>query len=237
MPDIGALAEDLKAAVQRYRPDWTDVGARDPGTTLIEVFTFLGEELLLRANQIPERVRARLVALGSRLERQWAYPVGAPALPGTGFKRVRYFDGQFLSVDDLTTEQSYFREKQRLRNRLLVGWGIVSGLEVSVGKTVVTVSPGVALDPDGNEVIVGAPVDVTLPVRGTTMLLSLKYRETETDPVSVSSGTGLEASRVQEGYGLDLAAAPSPAVIPIAKLVWRSSRWSLDRRFRARRVK
>ena len=109
MPDLGALAEDLKAAVQRYRPDWTDAGAHDPGVTLVEVFAFLGEELLFRANQIPERVRARLVALGSRLERQWAHP--APALPGTGFKRVRYFDGQFLSVDDLTTEQGYFREK------------------------------------------------------------------------------------------------------------------------------
>src|SRR5262249_60963547 len=122
-----------------------------------------------------------------------------------------------------------------LRTRLSVCGGLGSGHEVSLGKTVVTVSPGVALDPDGNEVIVGAPVDVMLPGRGTTMLLSLKYRETETDPVSVSSDTGLEASRVQEGYGLDLAAALSPAVIPIAKLVWRSSRWSLDRRFRARR--
>src|SRR5215467_12210183 len=152
MSDLGALAEDLKAAVQRYRPDWSDAGAHDPGVTLVEVFAFLGEELLLRANQISERLRGRLVALGSRLARQWVYPAGASTLPGAGFKRVRYFDGQFLSVDDLTTEQSYFGEKQRLRNRLLVGWGIVSGLEVSVGKTVVTVSPGVALDPDGNEV-------------------------------------------------------------------------------------
>ena len=237
MSDLGALAEDLKAAVQRYRPDWSDAGAHDPGVTLVEVFAFLGEELLFRANQIPERARPHLVALGSRLERQWAYPAGAPALPETGFKRVRYFDGQFLSVDDLTTEQSYFQEKQRLRNRLLVGWGIVSGLEVSVGKTIVTVSPGVALDAGGNEVIVGAPVDVTLPGEGTTIFLSLEYRETDRDPVPVSSGGGLEASRVQEGYGLDLAAMPSPAVIPIAKLVWRSGGRSLDKRFRARRVK
>ena len=113
----------------------------------------------------------------------------------------------------------------------------MSGLEVSVGKTAVTCSPGAALDAHGNEVIVGAPVDMALPAQGTKIFLVLEYRETDTDPVPVSSGGGLEASRVQEGYGLDLVSAPSTAVIPIAKLVCRSGRWSIDRRFRARRVR
>lgn len=46
--------------------------------------------------------------------------------------RLRYFHGQALSAADLRREQSYFLDKARLRNRLLHGWGIVCGLEITV---------------------------------------------------------------------------------------------------------
>ena len=40
-----------------YTPEWTDHNASDPGITLIELFAFLGENLLFRFNQIPEATK------------------------------------------------------------------------------------------------------------------------------------------------------------------------------------
>src|SRR5579859_4781773 len=47
------------------------------------------------------------------------------------FKRLQYFYGQMLSPQDFQTEQNYFREKLKLHNRCLEGYGVVCGLLVS----------------------------------------------------------------------------------------------------------
>jgi hypothetical protein len=47
------------------------------------------------------------------------------------FERLSYFYGQLLGVQDFRTEQSYFREKLRLHNRCLHGYGVVCGLHLS----------------------------------------------------------------------------------------------------------
>ncbi|HEY6176596.1 MAG TPA: hypothetical protein VIX73_19205 [Kofleriaceae bacterium] len=47
------------------------------------------------------------------------------------FDRLRYFYGQMLHSRDLQSEQGYFREKLKLHNRCLHGWGVVCGLEVA----------------------------------------------------------------------------------------------------------
>ena len=47
------------------------------------------------------------------------------------FDRLRYFYGQMLHSRDLQSEQRYFREKLKLHNRCLHGWGVVCGLEVA----------------------------------------------------------------------------------------------------------
>jgi hypothetical protein len=44
--------------------------------------------------------------------------------------RLRYFHGQMLVAHDLQTEQDYFREKLKLLNRCLQGYGTVCGLKV-----------------------------------------------------------------------------------------------------------
>lgn len=44
--------------------------------------------------------------------------------------RLRYFHGQLLGHQDLQTEQDYFREKLKLLNRCLHGYGTVCGLKV-----------------------------------------------------------------------------------------------------------
>jgi hypothetical protein len=46
-------------------------------------------------------------------------------------KRLNYFYGQMLGVNDFRTEQSYFREKLKLTNRCLHGFGVVCGLMVT----------------------------------------------------------------------------------------------------------
>jgi hypothetical protein len=48
------------------------------------------------------------------------------------FDRLRYFYGQMLHARDLQMEQAYSREKLKLHNRCLHGWGVVCGLDVSL---------------------------------------------------------------------------------------------------------
>src|SRR5262249_40742436 len=125
------LAEALRERVAVYTPDWTGGNDSDPGVSLIELFAFLAESLLYRANLIPERGRASAIRLA-----QSALMLAGPATavtPGT-LERLRYFAGQLLSPDDLTLEQDYFRARLRRLNRELYGSGIVGGLGVSVGR-------------------------------------------------------------------------------------------------------
>lgn len=78
-------------------------------------------------------------------------------------ERPRYYARQLITSDDLTLEQEYFRNKLRLHNRMLHGWGVVCGAEVCLlpraeknGRRYepwkVVVKPGYALDPCGNEI-------------------------------------------------------------------------------------
>jgi len=67
-----------------------------------------------------------------------------------GLQRVRYFAGQLLTADDFATEQAYWIERQRRRNRRLHGWGVVEGLGVSIDGPKVFVEPGMAIDCDSN---------------------------------------------------------------------------------------
>ncbi len=46
-----------------HNPEWTNFNRSDPGVTLVEVFAFLTESLLYRANQIPERNRLKFLKL------------------------------------------------------------------------------------------------------------------------------------------------------------------------------
>lgn len=46
-----------------HNPEWTNFNQSDPGVTLIEVFAFLTESLLFRANQSPERMHKKFLQL------------------------------------------------------------------------------------------------------------------------------------------------------------------------------
>src|SRR6478752_2710042 len=57
------LRDELVRRIPVYAPEWTDHNASDPGITLIELFAFLGENLLYRFNQIPDNTRLAFLRL------------------------------------------------------------------------------------------------------------------------------------------------------------------------------
>lgn len=122
--------------------------------------------------------------------------------------RLRYFHGQPLGALDLRREQSYHRDRARLHNRLLHGWGIVCGLEVQVAPrrdsdacetdptmAELIVLPGAALDCLGNEIVIRHPRPVyvdkllseqdrkVLTEKPATVYLTLCFHETPIDPM------------------------------------------------------
>jgi len=75
------------------------------------------------------------------------------------FERNNYFYGKQFTVRDLIQEQSYFNEKRHLINRMVLGWGVVCGLDVTWEKESrrFTVGTGMALDCCGREIVVCKP--------------------------------------------------------------------------------
>lgn len=51
------LVEELVARIPAHTPEWTHARVGDPGRTLIELFAWLTDTLLYRANLVPERQR------------------------------------------------------------------------------------------------------------------------------------------------------------------------------------
>lgn len=93
--------------------------------------------------------------------------------------RLRYFHGQMLGANDFQTEQEYFRKQLKLINRCLHGYGTVCGLEVKPVKSEipcdpkverkpddwkiqVTIECGLALDCEGESLVVKYPINVDL---------------------------------------------------------------------------
>ncbi|AFZ24183.1 hypothetical protein Cylst_1935 [Cylindrospermum stagnale PCC 7417] len=49
------LVEECILRIPRYCPEWTNYNPSDPGMTLIELFAWLTDQMLLRFNQVPQR--------------------------------------------------------------------------------------------------------------------------------------------------------------------------------------
>ena len=85
---------------------------------------------------------------------------------GAPLERMRYFPRQLLTADDLTVEQDYYRQKLRLHNRYLHGWGVVCGCSVEpvdgASGLQVRVLPGYVVSPPGDEILIDRPVEVDL---------------------------------------------------------------------------
>src|SRR6186713_250055 len=67
------LVDETLARVPVHTPEWTNFNQSDPGVTLVQLFAFLTESLLYRANLIPERNRVKFLQL-----------LGVPLAPAAG---------------------------------------------------------------------------------------------------------------------------------------------------------
>jgi hypothetical protein len=74
------LLDEALARIPVHNPEWTNFNRSDPGVTIIEVFAFLTESLLYRANQIPDRNRRKFLSL-----------VGVPLQPASSARGVVTF--------------------------------------------------------------------------------------------------------------------------------------------------
>jgi predicted phage baseplate assembly protein len=74
------LVSDMLRRVPAHTPEWTDLRDGDPGRTLIDLFAWMGDTILYRANLIPERQRLAFLRLLGR-------PLRA-AQPATGLIQV-----------------------------------------------------------------------------------------------------------------------------------------------------
>lgn len=77
--------------------------------------------------------------------------------PITEPSRINYFFGRLLTPEDFQQEQQAIRARHWLHNRLLHGFGIVTGFDVTVDAESIEVSAGVAIDALGREVILVEP--------------------------------------------------------------------------------
>jgi hypothetical protein len=176
-------------------------------------------------------------------------------------KPNRYFYGRILGIEDFETEQKYFINRLKLHNRYLHGYGVVSGLQVTLSNAAsspaVIVSPGYALDAEGNDVLVSTPLRGPLPEKGEMAYLCIRWAERETDYLPMPGNpTGsqdpTEAASVEE-YAILEYECERPSVrqnrpdedgtgadnqhgIALARLIKKPGGWKIDKRFRVHGV-
>jgi hypothetical protein len=166
------------------------------------------------------------------------------------FERLRYFYGRLLAADDFTLEQNYFRGKQKLHNRALHGFGIVSGLRVSVAAGKVIVSAGLALDCEGNELVLGTTETSSAPPASwQTAYVNARFVEQQesTDPTTdeatiIREVALLEFSQQNLNYkhrhlGGRWLCCGNAHALTIARLRSGAGGWRVDRRYRPPAVK
>jgi len=104
--------------------------------------------------------------------------------------RPRYFAGQLVTADTLSQEQDYFRQRLRLQNRMLHGWGTVCGTQVcrvpiEAGgwePWLVKIKPGYLLGPYGDDILIGCEVVVDLRTAGTEGAAGVPPEQSAADP-------------------------------------------------------
>ncbi len=171
-------------------------------------------------------------------------------------ERPAYFSGELLTADDFRLAQDYVLDRLRRRNRLLPGWGVVTGLRVSIDPSptpTAVIAPGVAIDCAGNEIVVVAEVRLSLVALDGPRYAVVGYQEMPIDPVPV--GDGMAFARIREGASVALVAnnpnaghrgigpgtpgCGDPHPVCVATLGRTSSRWVVRSAWRgtgARRV-
>jgi hypothetical protein len=230
---LQSLVAELKKTVVAQAPAWTDSNDADPGVTLLELFAWLTENLLYRTHDIPERGRKAALRAATALS-----VLGHPCTTECAtLTRPHFFAGQLLDAATLQAEQDYHREKLRRHNRMLHGFGIVSGLGVHVEPTSdpgggrIIVDPGYAIDGRGEEIAVCTGAALALPSVGNEAFVTLRFWEhpRPLDSPSASGEPGVTA--VEEACVIGFAQAVSPPTVALARLICADGGWRVDPAF------
>jgi hypothetical protein len=234
-----ALAGEFLAAVKRLVPEWTNPPDSDPGVTLLELFAWLLDNLQFEQATPSDRKRA---ALRQVLEKLSAFSRDSCTSKG-GLTRPRYFTGKLLTEGDFQGEQDYVREKMRRHNRCLFGFGVVTGLQVTLESNsetneqlVVTVSPGCAIDANGEQITVCEPLRCTLPTRISAGYVIARYFEQAVDPLPTVVDGSIECSRIQEGVAVEFEQNMPTDGVALAHLEQVDGKWRLDLQFRCHTI-
>ena len=171
--------------------------------------------------------------------------------------RPRFFSGKLITPEDLELEQQYFREKLKRHNRSLHGFGIVSGLKVTTKSGQIIVEPGLALDCEGNELVIETVQSIVPPLTADwhTAFVNVCFFEecVLTTPPTAAEEASNFAATITESFMLALAqencnrghrhlrarwlVCGRPHALTIAKLKKHSQGWRVDRGYRAPTVK
>lgn len=114
------------------------------------------------------------------------------------FKRINFFKGLFMKVEDWRKEQEYHMEKQRFHNKYLHTPGVImdclESLKVTVteNNTKLRIGAGYAIDGEGRDLYVPEVKEVFLPDLQTlrlpgTYYISIRYTENLTDRRDVTA--------------------------------------------------
>jgi hypothetical protein len=152
-----------------------------------------------------------------------------PDLTLTPPERNRYFYGLLMDAERFQKDQNYFNGKRWMSNRFATGPGVLCGLALTYSAGALTLSPGIAIDLAGREIIVPVvtPIDIShltdaqgnptgaVPA-GSTILIFIAYAEQKIDPVAVlvpdcDHPNGCAPSTIEESFVILVTIAPEPA--------------------------
>ena len=118
------------------------------------------------------------------------------------FKRVNPFPGLAIDADTWRDAHNYHRDQQRLHNLVFHQVGIVEGLEVTSNEPPdlsVNIHPGIAIDPEGNTIIVQNVYHYQIQNRDKeTVYLIIQFREVLEGPYQPPEGG--QPTRIVDGY-------------------------------------
>lgn len=128
-----------------------------------------------------------------------------------GLKRMNYFKGEFLNTEDFKDEQQYHIDMLRAHNKNLHAWGIAEGLDVAykIGENKVTIRSGMAIDAEGNQIILDKDREEPVPANksATELYLTIYYHDEPTDSRNDNpekpENTRIEAKPKIKFYGID----------------------------------
>lgn len=139
-------------------------------------------------------------------------------------QRPNFFEGMVLTAADFQTLQKYTQNKHRRHNRCFQGSRVACGLEVKLRRNTVYLDPGMALDCQGNEIVLSKPAKISLPERERRFFLTIIYSEIKTNPVRLFpddyDSSNEKFRRIKESFKLDWSARD-----PLSGHKWHNGAW------------